>query len=244
MKRYPILLAAAMILTACGLAGEEAAPVPVCELRLDGNTENTGSGKLTAAIARPANVRWGEGRLQGKALFLDNDLSTPKKRSIYSAVSLTGKEKFNPAQPFTVSMWIMPAPETSSRSCVLFSTFAGDFGKGIRLLLSRDSLCLQHGSGKKASSGTLMVRRAKFPIRTGTWNHVAVSYDGTACRLYLNGIPVGEMKAKLVPGADPSIGAFLRGHSSPFRGGLSQIRIYNLALTGLQILSEARDGLK
>ena len=92
MKRYSILLAVGMVLFAWGLSGEDAEPKPVCELKLDGNTENTGSGKLTAAIARPANVRWGEGRLQGKALFLDNDLSNPKKRSIYSAVTLGGKK--------------------------------------------------------------------------------------------------------------------------------------------------------
>ena len=244
MKRYSLLLAVGMALAAWGLSGEEAEPKPVCELKLDGTAENTGSGKLAAAIVRPANVRWGEGRVQGKALFLDNDLSNPKKRSIYSAVTLAGKEKFNPAEPFTVSMWIMPAPETTSCNCSLFSTFAGDFGKGFRLQLNRGTFSAQFGSGKKASCHSIMARRTRFPVRTDAWNHVAATYDGETCRIYLNGIPCGEAKAKMVPGTDLSIGAFLKGYGYAFRGGISQVRIYKQALTGLQILSEARDGLK
>ena len=244
--KHSIALIVGMFLAAFCLAGGEPLPKPFIELKLDGTAENTGSGKISATIVRPTAVRWGEGREQGKALFLDNDLSNPKKRSIYTALTLPGRNgKFNPATPFTISMWIMPDPAAASRYCALFSTYSGDFGKGIRMLLYNGSYWLEYGAGKKGTTGHLMAWRGKFPIKLGTWNHIAATYDGETCRIYLNGMYCSGKKVKLVPGSDITIGAFLNGYAQPYRGGLSDIRIYKQALTGLQILSIARgDGLK
>ncbi len=244
MRKYTILLAAGLVLTAFGLSGEESMPKPVCELKLDGTVENTGSGKFTAAVR--GTPRWDEGREQSKALFLDNDVSNPKKRRGFTTLAIRGSAgKFDPSKPFTVSMWIMPAPETKPRSCTLFSTFSGDRGKGIRILLFQGSYFVQYGDGKK--SGYIKAPRNKFPLREGIWNHIAATYDGDTCRIYLNAVPCNALKIKLQPASasEISIGSFMGGYANPFRGGISRVRIYNQALTGLQILIEARgDGLK
>jgi fibronectin type 3 domain-containing protein len=77
-------------------------------------------------------------------------------------------------------------------------------------------------------------------LAVNTWTHVATTYDGSALRLYVNGIQVasrpvsGTLAASANPlqiGGDSIYGQF-------FSGRIDEIRIYNTALSAVQIQTD------
>jgi hypothetical protein len=82
----------------------------------------------------------------------------------------------------------------------------------------------------------LIATSGDLPLHT--WYHVAATYDGTAMRLYLNGVEVGMVDksgALDVNSAVPvNIGRNPDG-SNHMHGSLDDVRIYNRALTASEI---------
>ena len=78
------------------------------------------------------------------------------------------------------------------------------------------------------------------PLKIGAWNHLAMSYDGDALRLYLDGEAVGECKIGRKRVAGHGGLAFGRrqdnsGDGYHFRGAVDEIGYYNQALTHEEI---------
>ena len=77
-------------------------------------------------------------------------------------------------------------------------------------------------------------------VHTGAWHHAAAVYNGTTMRLYLDGTNVGET-AKSGEIASSSAAIFVGANPpaayAPFAGELDDVRIYNLALTGDEIIA-------
>jgi hypothetical protein len=74
-------------------------------------------------------------------------------------------------------------------------------------------------------------------VPLNTWTHVAMTYDGTTLRLFVNGL---QVRASVVGGPMPVSGQPLRigGNSvwgEYFRGMIDEVRIYNRALTAAEI---------
>ena len=78
------------------------------------------------------------------------------------------------------------------------------------------------------------------PIPTNTWSHLALTYDGSAVRLYVNGELVntktktGAITTSTTPlaiGSDSFYGQY-------YNGRLDEIRVYNTALTQTQIQTD------
>ena len=66
----------------------------------------------------------------------------------------------------------------------------------------------------------------------GEWAHVAVTFDGTTARLYLNGQEIGSGAFSLGNGATTGLRIGSYNNNSPtFNGDLDEVRIYNRALT-------------
>src|ERR1019366_6858006 len=79
---------------------------------------------------------------------------------------------------------------------------------------------------------------AKRAVADGTWHHVAGTYDGVEQRIYVD----GEVQSRLpwwgevgVNSNDLVIGNSVKPGSNPFDGQLSDIRIYNRALTAMEV---------
>jgi len=90
-----------------------------------------------------------------------------------------------------------------------------------------------------------------IPLPQDEWAHLAATYDGTAVRVFLNGIQQSEV---LASGNIPSVGdsfhnecdfsspwteIFTLGLAKGFTGSISQLRIWNRALSGAEIVANA-----
>jgi hypothetical protein len=70
------------------------------------------------------------------------------------------------------------------------------------------------------------------------WSHVAVTYNGSMLRLYINGMEAGSRPATgtLVPASPPEAG--LLGGASAFAGMLDEVRLYRRALSAAEIAAD------
>lgn len=69
-----ILSLTGFFLAVLSFAGTEPVPKPFLELKLNGNLENTGTGKFTVSKLRPDNLGWKKGRNNDKSFYFNNDL--------------------------------------------------------------------------------------------------------------------------------------------------------------------------
>jgi chitodextrinase len=132
--------------------------------------------------------------------------------------------------PVTASAWIKPDVSDGIRSVLVQE---GTNGK--KWLYREGGLLTSYLLGSKVqSTGT---------IATGAWNHVAITYDGTILRLYLNGQPDGSSS---VGKPEPELSGMRVGidksGSTKFDGMIDDVRIYNRALSGSEILNLYNSG--
>jgi hypothetical protein len=77
-------------------------------------------------------------------------------------------------------------------------------------------------------------------LPTNTWTHLAVTYDGAALRLYVNGVQVASLAqtGHLVTSANPlQIGGDSL-YGQYFQGTIDEVRIYNQALSASEIQAD------
>jgi hypothetical protein len=173
----------------------------------------------------------------------------PKKAVAGSALSFDGFRDYVlvPVKPndvtdihgssaFTIEAWVKPR-KGGKGGCVLSksneevsSEYAVNVGEGGIVGFHRET----------ESPNTFSTRRVRF----GEWTHIAVSYDGTEARIFLNGTHAGKKRQgaivaplKKVP---LMIGAlYFKGKPSGFFGGvIDDVRIWNVARTNVEIFRD------
>ncbi|MFO1152694.1 MAG: LamG-like jellyroll fold domain-containing protein [Rhodospirillales bacterium] len=182
---------------------------------------NEGSGTTTADRSgnnRPGTLvngpAWVTGK-NGKALGFDgsNDYVSIGNRPL--------------ASTFTVSAWL------NNPSSGGYETIAS-FGSNRQFSISNGSLAFWDGSGSEYRFGT---------VPTGSWQHVAYTYDGTRMRAYLNGAELGTPFVRSIPTSSGRtlFGAWPKNSSEQgdlLSGSLDDIRIYDRALTQAEIQTD------
>ena len=96
----------------------------------------------------------------------------------------------------------------------------------------------------------------RTPLEPGVWHHVAVSFDGSAWRLYLDGAPDGDLAVGATPRHDSvqhfGLGTAIDSTGAPagaFGGALDEVRVWDRARTpaeiaeGLALTLESGEGL-
>ncbi len=86
-------------------------------------------------------------------------------------------------------------------------------------------------------SGTTKSLTATASVATGTWTHVALVWTGTTAYLYANGVQVAAAaySGSLSAGTGDGIRIGSCAGSYLFTGLINNVRIYNAALSGVQI---------
>ena len=175
--------------------------------------DSSGNDNDAALMDGPARTT---GRF-GRGLRLDG---------VDDAVQLPITQSLAFSSAFTIEAWI--APTTFGRERSLWRT------SGAMLTLRADGTIvpvavLSDEQVGFVSSGTL-------PL--DTWSHVAMTYDGSMLRLYINGAEAGSRAATgtLVPASPPEAG--ILGGASAFAGTIDELRLYRRALSASEIAAD------
>jgi hydrogenase maturation factor HypE len=103
------------------------------------------------------------------------------------------------------------------------------------------SLYAENGSTRPAGyltvSNTDLFVNGAAALPLNTWTHVAITYDGTTLRMFINGV---QTASKVLGGSiTVSTGALQIGGNTVwgeyFKGLIDEVRIYNRALTSAEI---------
>jgi hypothetical protein len=80
----------------------------------------------------------------------------------------------------------------------------------------------------------------------GEWEHCAFTFDGTTCTLYRDGEAVGSNAFSFGSGTEAAMqfGSCQAGGNNPWNGALDEVRLYNDALTDLEVRYLADAGPK
>ncbi len=140
---------------------------------------------------------------------------------------------------FTISVWVN-VENVSKWSRII------DFGVGqnnANIVFSNSAslsgipgLAIYKGAGTDI---TQIRGTEKDRLKEGEWYHLAASLNGTVARLYINGVEIQKVENFYVPGNTPRpmcwIGASNFEGESNFYGRMDELRIYNKALTDMEI---------
>jgi len=177
--------------------------------------DSSGNGHTGALVSGPS---WATGQFGGALLFDGVD----------DGVEVTVTDALRLASAFTLEAWVQPL---SSSTALQILQLAGPSGDGLRVTSNgRPRFTATFPGGVIDVTGP-----ASLPLFA--WTHVAVSYNGTILRLYVDGIAVATQPASgALAGALPLWIGRTRGGGSPFKGTLDEIRIWRRALNASEIL--------
>jgi hypothetical protein len=168
-------------------------------------------------VSLSGTYTWGVGHSSG-AIFFDGVSGMGK------AVSTTG---LNVSTSVTLSAWVNLNATGSSYRTVLSKGTLGKAGWGLAII---------NGLLSFTEINVADVTSTTVTIPTGSWQHVAVTWDGpgNTLKFYRNGIlaQIFVPGSQVIPPVDSDpfyIGAF--AGSPNFAGGIDGIRIYNRVLT-------------
>ncbi len=184
-------------------------------------------------------VSWVDGKF-GQALYFDGI------NQQYAEVPNPVTENLNP-EYITVSVWIKPVSGqqfsgnqfivSKHRDCC-DATSKGGYGLGMASGKLRGEVLLENASG----NGRLRVE-SSVALGADVWTHVAMTFDGTNLKLYINGnldntviseIPNDKIKSntkKLIIGAL----SYNVPNYQLFKGAIDEVRIYDRALNDTEI---------
>lgn len=149
-----------------------------------------------------------------------------------------GTGVYNGYTAMTVSAWVW-YDAASNYPYTFWAGDGGTDGAGIGLALNHSTWKMYSWNG-----GTTQTSTAVF--NAYQWYHVAVTYGGTTCKLYINGDldsthTVTQMN--LDTSSNPTSIGYYSDSGNPgyyFDGKMAQMRIYNTALTAAQIETLAK----
>jgi glucose/arabinose dehydrogenase/PKD repeat protein len=190
---------------------------------------NEGSGTSTADtsgsgnIGAISNATWTTQGKYGNALSFNG---TNAKVTVADAASL------HLTSGMTLEAWVNPSAVTSAWRDVLVK------GNDDFYLMATSSPSSSPAAAVSLPGKTRAFGTSALPVNT--WTHLAATYDGSALKLYVNGVQVASISGSgtiatstgaLGIGGDALFGQY-------FAGRIDEVRIYNVARTGAQIQSD------
>jgi chitodextrinase len=217
LSAYSNTVTATTLATVSGLVAaysfDEGAGTTVTDLSGNGNT-----GTLS-------NTQWSNSGKYGNALVFNGSSSR---------VMINDSASLHLTSGMTLEAWVNPSTVTSAWRDVIYKG-----GNDNYYLEATSSLGGAPGAGATVgSTDTTIVGTAA--LGANSWTHLALTYDGTALRLYVNGVQVssqaitGNILTSATPlqiGSDNVWGQY-------FAGMIDEVRVYNVALSHAQIQSD------
>lgn len=139
---------------------------------------------------------------------------------------------------WTAEALIHPTANSSYRGIITFDSTGGT-GRGWNFYMFGGRLHIYQWNPRVELSGATL-------LALNTTHHVALTYDGTTARIYLNGIQDGSWAVNLIPNANPVglvVGASYAGtptRTLEFGGRIDEPAFYGSALPAARILAHAQ----
>lgn len=148
--------------------------------------------------------------------------------------NITFDDNYNFNSEFSIELWVKPNSIVGNQS-IISKRDLNDFSTGYDLKLVNNTLSFNWNN-----SGTIS---SPYALETNRWYHTAITYDGTNYRLYIDGIEINTEIGDLptTNNFDCIAGAMSQSTTPPyypinyFNGWLDELRIWNTALTLVQI---------
>ncbi len=196
----------------------------------------SGSGYDGKILNDMRGVKWVDGR-KGKAL----EFTGTRSGNQSGAVSVPG---FNVdySQGLTVELWMKMADSADWKKGMfhMLCNASGNHGPGFNFYYYWRRIAFTSGEGQ----GKSWTASAPVSDLTGQWVHLAVTYEDSKCRIYINGGLAGETAEPVVyvgkKSSTLTIGSGWSGASYGFQGILDEIKVYNYALTATEIVRHAK----
>jgi hypothetical protein len=153
-----------------------------------------------------------------------------------NVVVVNASASLNLSTGMTLEAWVYPTVSQQGWRCIIQR--------------ATDAYFLQAGSSAGAMkptaggtfSGTDTYFVAPDPVPINTWSHLAVTWDGATMRLYVNGTQVASRaQGGTLQGTAQGAGAVRIGNNTyteNFLGRIDEVRIYNRALSGAEIVTD------
>lgn len=199
-----------------------APPIPIL---ITAYSFNEGSGVQTADItgnnhlATLTNTAWTTGKY-GNAVLLNGTTSFISAADASNLDFTTG---------LTLEAWVYPATITGYQA-VIVKQF-------VYWLYACDGNGKVQGGMKIGGVNRIVTSSSSLPANV--WSHLALTYDGSVLRLYVNGAQTNNLTATGL--IDTSTGSLFLGAQSGddfFNGRLDDVRVYNNTLTQAAIQSD------
>jgi hypothetical protein len=133
----------------------------------------------------------------------------------------------------TLAAWVKPSKVTSAWRDIIYK------GDGNYYLMATSTTnSLPAGGGRFGGPSIETLGTAALAVKT--WTHLAVTYDGAALRLYVNGVQVSSraQTGNLVTSANPLQIGGDSIYGQYFRGTIDEVRIYDQALSPSEIQAD------
>ena len=131
--------------------------------------------------------------------------------------------------PFTFTAWVNPAAGGAST----WRTIIGTDTSFAEIAISSEN---QFNCGQNAGGG--FFQPATFTITNGSWYHFTCVYDGTNLSTYVNGVKYTGPTARTFTNASHGVtvmGRYQTAGGEWFNGQIDDARVYNYALTAVQV---------
>jgi len=190
--------------------------------------EGTGSNATDASgnnnLGAITNGTWVTGGKFGGALQFNGTSSR---------VFVPNKSSLNLTSGMTLMAWVYPTSSQSGNRTILRRESGGYW-----LYAGRTSNTLRPGGGASFLSGLLSrsANSSSTTLQLNTWNHVAVTYNGSTITLYVNGTSVATTsQTGNISSGSSSLYIGGTATSEFFQGRIDEVRIYNRGMTQAEI---------
>lgn len=144
-------------------------------------------------------------------------------------VSVSGLTAYGSTNAHTYAAWVKPSYLAYNYNWVINN---GSTTNGTSLIISSSKVGFfyQGGSAVVFSSGTLIINN---------WYYITATYNGSnTVKFYINGVAAGVSSISgswSATNTYPNIGTWYNGSQYPYTGNISNVQIYNRALSDAEI---------
>ncbi len=186
------------------------------------------------ALVNMDNANWVAGILGNALNFVDAD----------EYVSVPDQDDLDLDTAVTVSAWINPSaldPQSDGTQDIIITKGTGT-ALNYRLNISNTTNKVQFRS---SIAGVVRTTTSTTILQTGTWYHIAGTYDGTHLKIFVNGLEQNSQSytGSMAINAEPIIFGQNPGNSESFVGVLDDACIYSAALSADDINSLYNGGV-